>query len=391
LGFPGALIRATGAGPLLELKVMVEWRPEVLVMAHTVCKPISTQIDMARGDREMAVAAMMRVARLDEVGPPENLKIVEAPVPTAGPDEVLIKVEMAGLIYGDAEARRGTYFSRTLVPWFPGREAAGFIAEVGANVRGWKPGDRVMALILSLGCCADYVIASTKPQTLPNGYSIPPADIIALPDNVSFSQGLVYLVNFRLAHLLFHGSSKVPPRTTVLVQGASGGMGSMITQLAKAHDCTVIATCRRPVEEAFLADIGADHIINVTDTDYEAKVMEITNGAGVPYVFNGVGGHTLQSDAKVMAPFGELQAYGYVAGKIPFDLFKVSHCIAIKTFSADDFFRTPMFPAATAAMFEWFRTGPMIDAGAILPLEEIAEANRLLDRGDILGKIVIKT
>lgn len=333
---------------------------------------------------------MMRAVRLDEVGPPENLKLVDKPIPEVGPDDVLIKVELAGLIYGDAEARRGTYFSKTLTPWFPGREAGGFVAAVGANVISFNPGDRVMALILSLGCCAEYVLASTKPQTLPNGYKIPPADIIPLPDNVSFAQGLVYLVNFRLAHLLFHGSSKVPAGATALIQGASGGMGSMLTQLAKAHGCPVIATCRRPVEEAFLAELGADHIINVTDTDYVAKVCEITGGAGVGYVFNGVGGGTLQSDVEVMAPFGELQAYGYVAGKAPFDLFRVAKSIAIKTFAADDFFATPMFPAATAAMYDWFATKPMIEVGAIFPLEQVAEANRLLDRGDLLGKIALR-
>lgn len=333
---------------------------------------------------------MMRAVRLDEVGPPENLKIVERPIPEVGPDDILIKVALAGLIYGDAEARRGTYFSKTLTPWHPGREAAGFIEAVGENVTGWKPGDRVIALVLSLGCCAEYVLASTKPQTLPNGYKIPPADIIRLPENVAFAQGLVYLVNFRLAHLLFHGSSKVPRGSTILVQGASGGMGSMVTQLAKAHDCVVIGTCRRQAEAEYLRSLGADHVINVSTEDYVAEVLEITGGAGVPYVFNGVGGDTLNSDVAVLSPFGELQAYGYVAGKTPFDVFRVAKCIALKTFSADDFFKTPMFPQATQAMHEWFASGSANQAAMVLPLEEVAEANRLLDRGDVLGKIALQ-
>lgn len=333
---------------------------------------------------------MMRAVRLDEVGPPENLKVAERPVPEVGPDDVLIKVELAGLIYGDAEARRGTYFSKTLTPWFPGREAGGYIEAVGANVTGWKPGERVIALVLSLGCCAEYVLASTRPQTLPNGYSIPPADIIRLPETVSFSQGLVYLVNFRLAHLLFHGSSRVPPGASVLVQGASGGMGSMVTQLARAQGSPVIATCRRPVEEDFLRGLGADHVINVTHTDYVQAVLEITGGKGVAYSFNGVGGDTLNTDVQALAPFGEIQAYGYVAGKKPFDVFRAAKCVTLKTFSADDFFPTPMFPAATAAMQAWFESGPMIECGAILPLDKVVEANRLLDRGDVLGKIALR-
>jgi len=337
------------------------------------------------------IPATMRAVRLDEVGPPENLKVVEMPVPEIGPDDVLIRVEMAGLIYGDAEARRGTYFSETKLPWFPGREAAGRIAAVGGNVTAWKPGDRVMALILSNGCCADYVKASTRPQVLPNGYRIPPADIIALPHEVAFENALVYLVNFRLAHLLFHGSSRVAKGETIVIQGASGGMGSMIAQLAHAQGCTIIGTCRRPVEEEFCRRIGIDHVINVTHTDYVAAVRDLTDGKGVRVVFNGVGGDTIQRDAEIVQPFGEIQAYGYVAGKKPLDLFGVKHCIAFKTFSADDFFPTPMFPAATAAMHDWLKAGPLLAADPVLPLEQAVEAMRLLDAGNVIGKVALKT
>ena len=333
---------------------------------------------------------MMRAVRLDEVGPPENLKIVERPVPEIGPDDLLIKVGMAGLIYGDAEARRGTYFSRTVTPWYPGREAAGVVEAVGANVTAWKPGDRVVALILTLGCCAEYVVASTQARALPNGHTAPPADIIALPESVGFGQALVYVINFRLAHLLFHGSSEVPAGATVLVHGASGGMGAMVTQLARAQGSPVIATCRREVEAEFLSSLGADHVINVTTADYVAEVRALTSGRGVPFIFNGVGGDTLDSDLDVVASFGEIQAYGYVAGKAAFHPFRTGKTMALKTFAADDFFATPMFPAATRAMLDWFRSGPLIEPGAVLPLAEAAEAHRRLERGDVLGKIVLQ-
>lgn len=335
-------------------------------------------------------AGTMRAVRLDEVGPPENLKIVERPIPEVGPDDVLIKVELAGLIYGDAEARRGTYFSETRLPWYPGREAGGYVAAVGANVESRKPGDRIMALVLSGGCCAEYVLASTKPQTLPNGYRIPPADILNLPEKVKFEQGIVYLVNFRLAHLLFHGSSKVPAGETILIQGASGGMGSMIAQLAHSQGCTIIGTCRRPAEVEFLRKLGVQHPINVSDEDYVERVREITDGKGVKFIFNGVGGDTLNTDVKVIAPFGEIQAYGYVAGKKPFNVFGASRCMSLKTFAADDFFPTPMFPAATEAMYAWLDTGPLLEADPVLPLEKVVEANRLLDRGEVIGKIALR-
>lgn len=332
----------------------------------------------------------MRAVRLDEIGAPENLKVVDMPVPEIGADDVLIRVELAGLIYGDTEARRGTYFVETRLPWFPGREAAGVVEAVGANVREHRPGDRVIALVLAGGCCAEFVRASKQAQTLPNGYRIPPSDIITLPDNVSFAQGLPYLVNFRLAYLLFHGSSKVPPGATVLVHGASGGMGSMVVQLAHRHGCRIIATCRTTSEAAFCKKLGADHVIDVTSTDYATEVMRITDGEGAVFSFNSVGGDTLNTDAQVLAPFGEIQAYGYVAGKKPFDVFAINKTISVKTFSADDFLRTSVFAAATAAMHDWFATGRLLEVETILPLAQVAEANRRLEQGEIIGKIALQ-
>lgn len=336
------------------------------------------------------VPATMRAVRLDEVGPPENLKLVEVPVPELGPHDILIKTALAGLIYGDTEARRGTYFSETVLPFFPGREVAGTIVAAGESVTGHAVGDRVIGLVISGGCCADYVRASTVPTTDTNGKPTPPADIVTLPDSVAFEAALPYLVNFRLAHLLFHGSSKVPKGSRVLVHGASGGMGSMMTQLARAHACQVIATCRTEAEAAFCRKLGADEVILADHEDFVARVMELTSGEGVHFSFNGVGGDTLNRDFDVLVPFGEVQAYGYVAGKTQFDVFRVGKCISLKTFSADDFFPTPMFPAATEAMLEWFRTGHLVPAEMIFPLDEVIEANRQLDQGKIIGKLALR-
>lgn len=332
----------------------------------------------------------MKIVRLDEVGPPENLKVVEMPLPEVGPQDVLIHTALAGLIYGDTEARRGTYFSETVLPFYPGREVAGTIVAVGEDVEGLTVGQRVLALVLTGGGCAEYVRASTVARRKDDGTMAPPADIVPLPDGVEFAAALPYLVNFRLAHLLFHGSSKVPAGSTVLVHGASGGMGSMMTQLAHAHGCRVIATCRTPEEAEFCRVLGADEVILTGEEEYGARVLALTGGRGIDFSFNGVGGATLNRDVDLMVPFGEIQAYGYVAGKELFDTFRVGKCVTLKTFSADDFFPTPMFPASTAAMYEWFRSGQLVPAGTILPLSEVVEANRLLDTGKIVGKVALR-
>ncbi len=331
----------------------------------------------------------MRIVRLDEVGPPENLKLVEQPVPTPGPGEILIRVALAGMIYGDTEARRGTYFKPTPSPFFPGREVAGEIVAVGPDVTGYQTGDRVLALILAYGCWADYVIAPLKETKAHHGGRIPPSDIVKLEPETGFAEALPYLVNFRLAHMLFHGSSKVPQGATVLVHGGAGGMGSMVIQLAVDHGCTVIATCRGAAEADYCRALGAQHVIDTVSEDYVAATLAACPG-GVPYSFNGVGGDAINRDFDVLAPFGEIQAYGYVAAKTPFDSFRLGKSISLKTFSADDYLKTPMFPAATAAMHEWFRTRTLRGVDVILPLDQVVEANRLLDAGRVTGKIALE-
>jgi NADPH2:quinone reductase len=337
------------------------------------------------------MTAKMRAIRLDAVGPPENLALVEIDRPELTPDGVLIRNAYAGMIYADAEARRGTYYRETKCPWFPGREAAGVVEAVGRDVRGIEPGQRVAALVLGGGCYAEYVLARTASQALPGGRTMPPSDIVELPPEVSFTQALVYLVNFRLAHLLVHAWAHLDGKARIVVHGASGGMGSMILQLAHELGCKSIALVRTEAEAAFCGRIGASHVVVTTQSDYVEEVGRLTRGAGATHSFNGVGGDTINRDPRMLAPFGELHCYGYVAGKVPFDLFATDRTLSIKTFNADNFLGSADFDNATAAMHRWFASGPLLDAGEVFPLDRAADAHRAIEAGNVLGKIVLQT
>lgn len=337
------------------------------------------------------MAAKMRAIRLDSVGPPENLMLVEIDRPELTPDGVLIRNAYAGMIYADAEARRGTYYRETRCPWFPGREAAGVVEAVGRDVRGIERGERVAALVLAGGCYAEYVLARTAPQTGAGGRAVPPSDLVKLPPEVSFTQALVYLVNFRLAHLLVHAWAGLRRDAKIVVHGASGGMGSMILQLARELGCESVALVRNDVEAEFCRRTGANHVVVTTRTDYVEEVRRLTGGAGATHSFNGVGGDTINRDPRMLAPFGELHCYGYVAGKKPFDLFATDRTLAIKTFNADNFLGSTDFVAATEAMHRWFRSGPLLDAGECFPLARAADAHRAIEAGKVLGKIVLAT
>ena len=332
----------------------------------------------------------MKAIRLDQTGPPENLKLVDIPIPEIDEDGILIKADCAGLIYADCELRRGTYYLKTDLPYFPGREVSGTIEKVGANVTQWAPGQRVMAMVLSGGCCAEYVHASTRPYTFPNGSTFPAAEIFALPDRVSFTQGLVYLVNYRLAHILFHSYVAIPPSATVLVHGAAGGFGSVTTMIARANGNNVIALSRTAEECEFCLANGAHHSLNVTDVDYVDEVMKITAGKGVDCSINGVSGDTLDKDAHAVRTFGEIVIYGYAGGRSSFNPWTANKSLTVRTFSADDFLRGPAMKRAIDAMYACFDSGEVADVSRTFDLAEAAAAQALIDSGLAMGKIALK-
>jgi len=332
----------------------------------------------------------MKAIRLDETGPPENLKLVEVPVPEIGVDGILIKAACAGLIYADCELRRGTYYLGTPLPYFPGREVSGTIEKVGANVKDWKPGQRVMAMVLSGGCCAEYVHAPTRTYRFPGGTTFPSAEIFALPDHVSFSQGLVYLINYRLAHILFNSYLKVPSSASVLVHGAAGGFGSVLTMIARANGNTVIALSRTEEEREFCLANGASYSLDSTVIDYVDEVMAITGGKGVDYSINGVCGETLDQDVHAVKTFGEIVIYGYAGGRSKFNPWEATKSVTVKTFSADDFLSGPALTRANEAMYECFDSGMVADVTRTFDLADAASAHALIDSGRVMGKIALK-
>ncbi len=332
----------------------------------------------------------MKAIRLDEVGPPENLKLVNMPIPEIDENGILIKVACAGLTYADAELRRGTYYLPTALPHFPGREVSGTIEKIGANVTDWKPGQRIMAMVLTGGGYAEYVHASTKKHTLPDGTAVPASDILALPDTVSFSQGLVYLINYRLAHILFHGYVAIPPSASVLIHGAAGGFGSVTTMIARTNGNNVIALSRTAEEVEFCRANGANYSLNVSEVDYVAEVLKITGGKGVDYSLNGVSGDTLDKDAHAVKTFGEIIIYGYAGGRSKFNPWITNKTLTVKSFSANDFLGGPAMKRANEAMYECFRSGVVADVSKTFSLADAPAAHAWIDSGKVMGKIAFK-
>ena len=164
----------------------------------------------------------MKAVHLCDYGPVDNFKIVDVPVPEPAENEVLIRVEEAGVIFADILMRRKEYISAPPVPFIPGRDVAVTGEKVGSQGSNLETGMRVTAL-MPLGGYAEYAAA-------------PSTTVMPLSDRVSFSQGLLYQINLPVAYLAYCAFGKIQPEETILLHAAAGGIGTLITQIAKRRE-----------------------------------------------------------------------------------------------------------------------------------------------------------
>lgn len=331
----------------------------------------------------------MRAAQLNDYGPAENFEIVDLPEPEAGPGEVLVRVEYAGLRWGDIMGRNGIPVKRRTPPFVPGQEAAGEVAAVGEGVTRFKPGDRVVAL--PQGNAYQQLVAVPEPGVRP------------IPDGVPTEAPLIYVVNMPTAHLAIYEWAKVQEGETVLVHAAAGGVGSLAVQILKRKfaDVTVIGLAGSDEKVELVKAHGADHAVNYKTTNYVEAVGEIAGvkprgfqpgapPAGVHVSLNGVGGPTLRTDRAVIRRFGRWVVYGSTAGMDPVNLYANSYdSITIMPFSKIPYRGTPPEQAADAFTDEWLRTEEL-DSPTIHPIEEIASVQAAMERGETAGKVLFR-
>lgn len=331
----------------------------------------------------------MKAAQLLDYGPAENFRIVDLPKPTAGPGEVLIKVEYAGLRWGDIMGRNGIPGRFATPPFTPGQEAVGVVAELGEGVDALKVGDRVVAQPPG-GGYAEYV-------------KLPARAVGKAPDHVPLESLLVYRVNLPTAYLLVHEWAKVQEGETVLVHAAAGGVGMLAVQILKRKfkAVTVIGLGGSDEKVAAILANGADQAINHKTQDYVEEVGRIAGVkpagfapgaplAGCHVVLNGVGGPTLKTDRKVIRRLGRWVLYGTVGGVQPINVYENAYdSIAILPFSMIPFAGSPEMARAQAFVAEWLKTEELL-APVIHPIEDIAKVQQAMERGETIGKVVFK-
>jgi len=243
----------------------------------------------------------MKAILVTEFGGPEFLKYQEVAVPEINPDEVLVKVVKTSVNFADIKSRYGK--KGTKLPFIPGLDAAGYIERTGANVRGLKEGQRVMAFPKD-GSYAEYVVVSEKL-------------IFPIPDELDFQTAAAAPIVSFLSHRLLNDVARIQEGESVLVHAAAGGVGTTAIQLAKLMGASkVIGTVGSKNKINIAIESGADEVICYQDEDFAERVKELTNGKGVDIILDSVSGSVTKNSLNCLAPYGRLIHFGNSSGSI---------------------------------------------------------------------------
>ncbi len=326
----------------------------------------------------------MHAARIERHGPLE-LTWCEATLPAPGPEQVLIDVHAAGVNFPDVLVVQGTYQNLAPLPFSPGKEVAGVVRAVGPQVESCKPGDRVVALIES-GGYAEQVLA-------------PGVNTYVLPGEIDFVTAATTMV-YQTAHfaLLLRGGWRAGE--SVLVTGATGGVGMASVQLAGALGARVIAAVGTPAKIDFARSLGADAIIDVGAADLQeslrAQVREVTAGRGADLIIDNVGSPLFEACLRALAWSGRIVVVGFAGGKRPAlqaNYLLIKNIAATGLHWSDYRDRDPaLVRRVQEEILELLRSQRLKPPiAAVYPMERAIDALRQLAARNVLGKLVLAT
>jgi NADPH2:quinone reductase len=239
----------------------------------------------------------MKAIVVHEFGAPEVMKLEEFPTPKAGPGQTVVRVHAAGVNPFDTYMRNGTYAIKPQLPYVPGGEGAGVVESVGEGVKKFKAGDRVYVGHPVTGTYAEFTLALEN-------------QLHRLPERTSFNQGAGLYVACGTAYHALHHHAKVHASETLLVHGASGGVGIAAVQMARAIGMTVIGTAGSEKGLELVRREGAHHAFNHKDAGYTDAIMKATGGRGVDVVLEMLANVNLAADLKLLARFGRVIIIG---------------------------------------------------------------------------------
>ena len=326
--------------------------------------------------------AQMTVVAISKPGGPEVLVPETRPVPQPGPDEILIKVEAAGVNRPDVSQRSGSYPPPPGASDLPGLEVAGEVVALGRDAKKHKLGDKVMSLVAG-GGYAQYCIAKdAQAMAVPPSFSIEEAG--ATPETL-----------MTVWHNVFERGA-LKAGESLLIHGGSSGIGTMAIQLAKAFGATVIVTVGSKDKADACLKLGADRAINYKTEDYVAEVKAATAGQGANVILDMVGGEYIERNYDAAAFDGRIVQIAFLGSPkatVTFTRLMVKRLThtgsTLRPRSNAD--KAAMVAAIEARAMQFLREGrvkPLMDSS--FPLEKAADAHRRMETSEHIGKIVLR-
>jgi NADPH2:quinone reductase len=320
----------------------------------------------------------MRAIVVSAPGDADALQLKEVPRPDVQPDHVLIHVAAIGVNFIDVYLREGRYPAP--LPFINGQEGAGVVVDVGSGVTSFSVGDRV-AWAGQRGAYAEFA-------------SVPASAVLKLPDEVSFEDAAAVLLQGMTAHFLSHDTYVIKPGDTVLIHAGAGGVGLLLTQMAKMRGARVMSTVSTEAKAELSRAAGADHVILYTTQSFVEEVKKATGGEGLPVVYDSVGKTTFDESLKCLRPRGLMVLFGGSSGAVPpLDLMKLSQMgsLYVTRPTMHDYTRTRVELEARAKdLFEWIARGKLhVRVGHRYTLADAAQAHRDLEARRSTGKLLL--
>lgn len=322
----------------------------------------------------------MRAIVVREFGGPDVMRVEERPTPKPGPGEVLVRVHAAGVNPVDGYIRSGTYARKPTLPYVPGTDGAGEVETIGADVTGFKHGDRVYIagdnITLGAGTYAEYTICA-------------PTQLHRLPPRVTYGQGASLGVPYATAYRSLFYRANARPGDTVLVHGATGGVGIAAVQIGKMHGMRVLATggSERGIE--VVRENGADAIFNHREDGYLQAISAATGGQGVDIILEMAAHLNLDKDLGLLARHGRVVVVGN-RGRVEIDarqaMARDAAILGMTLFNVTPAELTAIH-AAIGAGLACGALHPVV--GREMPLGEAPRAHEAVLESGALGKIVL--
>ena len=332
----------------------------------------------------------MRALVLRQHGGLENLAVVsDHPTPTASEGHVVIRVRASSFNYHDVFTVRGMPGIKVPLPVVIGLDMAGEITEVGPGVTGWTAGDRVLVnpLDKKKGLMGEMLDGGMEEYC-----QVAADQLLRMPDGVSFEAAASLPVAYGTAHRMLVTHDTVKKGDRVVILGASGGVGTGCVILAKLLGAEVIACTSSPEKMQKLQELGADHVLNVKDTDFSkwavekyGKPQRRSYDGGVDVVINFTGGDTWHPSLRCLKRGGKLLVCGATAGYDPKEDLRYIWSFELKILGSNSFYDEDL--TALMRLIADGKLKPVIDK--VLPLEQAAEGLRLIQDREVIGKVIV--